>query len=103
MKRNMRRSQVVFKAIVIGNDLTNEDIRRIANHSRFRTKLFYVGDTFRTEIKRLSPTASEFTVINYYYIDDLSISQYFMHLFCKIRTAALRKMRTSEFVVKIIS
>ena len=33
------------KAVVIGENLTNQEVARIANHERFKKKLFMVGDT----------------------------------------------------------
>lgn len=103
MKRELRRERLIFQAVVIGENLTNQEVARIANHERFKKKLFMVGDTCRVSVRRISDSASVFTVSNYYYIDDLSFGQRVRHLLGKLRTAAFLNMGISEVVVVVIS
>ena len=59
-----RIDRIIFQAIVIGDNLTVNDVVRLGNHARFRKKLFMVGDTCRVSVRKLSDSASIFTVVN---------------------------------------
>ena len=98
-----RIDRIIFQAIVIGDNLTIEDVTRMANHVRFRKKLFMVSDTCRVSVKRLSDSASVFTVANYYYVDSLCLKERIRHYLGKLRTTALLNMGISEVVVVIIN
>ena len=63
-----RIDRIIFQAIVMGDNLTADDVLRLGNHARFKKKLFMVGDTCRVSVRKLSNSASIFTVVNYYYI-----------------------------------
>ncbi|HJD76830.1 MAG TPA: hypothetical protein K8W04_12355 [Bacteroides reticulotermitis] len=98
-----RIERIIFQAIVTGDNLTIEDVTRMANHVRFRKKLFMVSDTCRVSVKRLSDSASVFTVVNYYYVDSLCLKERIRHYLGKLRTTALLNMGISEVVVVIIN
>ena len=98
-----RIEQIIFQAIVIGDNLTVEDVTRLANHVRFRKKLFMVGDMCRVSVKKLSNSASVFTVVNFYHVDSLRFTERIRHYLGKLRTAAFRNMGISEVVVVIIN
>ena len=42
-----RIDRIIFQAIVMGDNLTADDVLRLGNHARFKKKLFMVGDTCR--------------------------------------------------------
>lgn len=98
-----RIDRIIFQAIVMGDNLTDKDVARMANHVRFRKKLFMVGDTCRVSVKRLSDSASIFTVVNYYYVDNLCFKERIRHYLGKLRTTAFLNMGISEVVVVIIN
>ena len=64
-----RIDRIIFQAIVMGDNLTADDVLRLGNHARFKKKLFMVGDTCRVSVRKLSNSASIFTVVNFYYIN----------------------------------
>ena len=100
MKRTER---VIFQAIVMGDDLSYQDIARMANHVRFKKKLFMVGNTCRVSVRRISDSASVFTVVNCYYVNRLCLKERIRHYLGKLRTTAFLYMGISEVVVVIIN
>ena len=98
-----RIERIIFQAIVTGDNLTVKDVTRLANHVRFRKKLFMVGDTCRVSVKKLSDSASIFTVVNYYHVNSLCFTERIRHYLGKLRAAAFRNMGISEVIVVIIN
>ena len=49
-----RIDRIIFQAIVMGDNLTADDVLRLGNHARFKKKLFMVGDTCRVSVRKLS-------------------------------------------------
>ena len=93
---------IIFQAIVMGDNLTADDVLRLGNHARFKERLFMVGDTCRVSVRKLSNSASIFTVVNYYYINSLRFTDRIRHYLGKLRTTAFRNMGISEVIVVII-
>lgn len=42
-----RIDRIIFQAIVMGDNLTADNVLRLGNHARFKKKLFMVGDTWK--------------------------------------------------------
>lgn len=85
-------SRTTFQAIVIG-DYDEKEVTRIANHIRFKQKIYMVDGTWnRIEVRKLASNMSVFTVINEYVVGRLGFKQYIQHLLCKLRAAAFHYM-----------
>ena len=91
-----RIDRIIFQAIVMGDNLTADDVLRLGNHARFKKKLFMVS------VRKLSNSASIFTVVNFYYINSLCFMDRIRHYLGKLRTTAFRNMGISEVIVVII-
>lgn len=86
-----RIDRIIFQAIVMGDNLTADDVLRLGNHARFKKKLFMVGDTCRVSVRKLSNSASIFTVVNYFPVfrdntDSWFQIEFVMVLFNGVRT-----------------
>lgn len=93
-----RFERTYMKVCVIGN-LTKDEAMQKANHERFKTDPFMVGDMSRIENEVVKSDVRVFTFVEVYFINNIFSKKYIRHLFCKLRAAALRYIGISPIVV----
>lgn len=98
----MKIERTTFLAVII-SEKSEGEIIRIANHVRFSKRIHMVDDVWnRVTLKKLSGNVSVYTVVNEYEVHRLGFRQYFQHLLCKLRAAALHYMGRSSCISVVI-
>ncbi|NCB82963.1 MAG: hypothetical protein EOM44_00465 [Bacteroidia bacterium] len=90
MKKREVYSTRIYRLLFVANvsAASQELAREKARQEMFRRECGLTAQTFRVEVKELSPGLFECRVFDFYFIESLSLRERIRHLLYKVRTAA---------------